>query len=48
MTDAETEDYINGLYNTVTPELVADLGLEFGRAPTPQQIAKLDHDMYGM
>ncbi len=45
MTDAETEDYINGLYNTVTPELVADLGLEFGRAPTPQQIAKLDHDI---
>ncbi len=45
MTDAETEDYINGLYNTVTPELVADLGLEFGRAPTPEQIAKLDHDI---
>lgn len=45
MTDAETEEYINGLYDTVTSDLVADLGLEFGRAPTPQQIAKLDHDI---
>ncbi len=45
MTDAETEEYINSLYNTVTSELVSDLGLEFGRAPTPEQIAKLDHDI---
>ncbi len=45
MTDAETEEYINRMYDTVTSELVADLGLEFGKALTPQQIAKLDHDI---
>lgn len=45
MTDAETEEYINSMYDTVTQELVADLGLEFGRALTPQQISKLDHDI---
>ena len=45
MTDAETNDYINGLYDTVTPELVAELGLEFGIALTAQQISQLDKDI---
>lgn len=45
MTDAQLDDYINNLYNALTAEKVADLGLVFGKPLTASQISQLDTDI---
>jgi filamentous hemagglutinin len=45
MTDGEIDAYIDNMYNALTEEMIADLGLQFGKPLTTEQIAQLDDDI---
>jgi hypothetical protein len=43
--EEEIQDFINSLYQTITPELQNELGLEFGKVPTDEQLSMLPYDI---